>query len=208
MVNEQDRSRLTTAHLCDVSPAGIVMDAGIQAIWPGAAASGSALTVRVPAGDNASLVVAIGRAAPGDLLVVDAGGSLERALWGAVLSQAAALRGIAGLVIDGAVRDCDEISQLRFPVFARGRTPATPYSKIHGRVGGTIVCGGLEVHPGDAVHADGDGVVVIPKDEHADIVERALHRVDLEDQVFNGLGEGRQLDELLPILAATRRAGP
>jgi 4-hydroxy-4-methyl-2-oxoglutarate aldolase len=207
MVYEQDRSRLTTAHLCDVSPAGIVMDAGIRAIWPGAAARGSALTVRVPPGDNASLVVAIGRAAPGDILVVDAGGSLERALWGAVLSQAAARRGIAGLVIDGAVRDCDEISQMRFPVFARGRTPATPYSKIHGRVGRPIVCGGLDVHPGDAVYADGDGVVLIAKDEHTDIVERALHRIDLEDQVLNGLGEGRQLGELLPILAATRRAG-
>lgn len=200
-------SRLTTAHLCDVSPAGIVMDPGIRAVWPGARLAGPALTVQVPPGDNASLVVALGRAAPGDVLVVDAGGSLERALWGAILSDAAARRGIAGLVIDGAVRDCDEISRMRFPIFARGRTPITPYSKIHGRVGTAIVCGGLRVSSGDAVYADGDGVAVIPEAEYAEIVDRALHRVGLEQQVFDGLEQGRTLDELLPIMAATRR-GP
>jgi 4-hydroxy-4-methyl-2-oxoglutarate aldolase len=200
-------SRLTTAHLCDVAPAGILMDAGIQTIWPGAHVSGPAFTVRVPAGDNASLVVALGRAAPGDVLVVDAAGSLERALWGAVLSDAARRRGIAGLVIDGAVRDCDEIAELRFPVFARGRTPATPYSKIHGRLGVPVVCGGLRVNPGDVLYADGDGVAVIPAAEHAEIAERALHRVELEQQIFDGLEQGRSLEELLPILAATRR-GP
>jgi 4-hydroxy-4-methyl-2-oxoglutarate aldolase len=200
-------ARLTTAHLCDVSPAGIVMDAGIQAVWPGARVAGPAFTVRVPPGDNASLVAAIGRAAPGDVLVVDAGGSLERALWGAVLSDTAARQGIAGLVIDGAVRDCDEISTMRFPLFARGRTPVTPYSKIHGRIGRPVMCGGLRVSPGDGVYADGDGVAVIPRDEHDEIVDRALHRVELERQVFDGLRQGRPLEELLPILAATRR-GP
>jgi 4-hydroxy-4-methyl-2-oxoglutarate aldolase len=151
-------------------------------------------------------MVAIRRARPGDVLLVDAGGSLERGLWGAILSTEAARRGIAGLVIDGAVRDCDEIAELRFPVFARGRNPSTPYSKIHGHVGRAVTCGGLQVHPGDAVYADGDGVVVVPADDHEATAERALHRVGLEDQILDGLSGGRPLDELLPILAATRRS--
>jgi 4-hydroxy-4-methyl-2-oxoglutarate aldolase len=203
----QDASSLTTAHLCDVSPIGILMDQGIRAIWPGARASGPALTVKCALGDNASLVAALRRAERGAVLVVDAGGALERGLWGAILSEAAARRGIAGLVVDGAVRDCDEIAELRFPVFARGRSPATPYSKLHGHVGRPVTCGGLQVHPGDAVYADGDGIVVIPRADHDDIAERALHRVDLERQILEGLSDGRALEDLLPILAATRRAG-
>jgi len=203
----RDLSLLTTAHLCDVSTFGILMDPGIRAVWAGARAFGPALTVMCAPGDNASLVAALRRAEPGDVLVVDAGGALEKGLWGAILSEAAARRGIAGLVVDGAVRDCDEIAELRFPVFARGRTPATPYSKIHGHVGRPVVVGGLRVHPGDAVYADGDGVVVIPRADHDDVAERALHRVELERQILDGLADGRTLDELLPILAATRRTG-
>jgi 4-hydroxy-4-methyl-2-oxoglutarate aldolase len=201
-----DLSQLTTAHLCDVSPAGITMDAGIGAVWSGARTSGPAFTVRTAPGDNASLMVALRRAEPGDVLVVDAGGSLERGLWGAILSTAAAQRGIAGMVIDGAVRDCDEIAELRFPIFARGRNPSTPYSKIHGHVGRPVTCGGLQVHPGDHVYADGDGVVAIPAADHQATVERALHRIGLEDQILDGLAAGRTLDELLPILSATRRS--
>jgi 4-hydroxy-4-methyl-2-oxoglutarate aldolase len=197
--------RLTTAHLCDVSPAGIVMEAGIRALWPGARASGSAFTVKTPPGDNASLMLALRQVTPGQILVVDAGGALDRALWGAILSTVAIQQGVTGLVIDGAIRDSVEIAEMRFPVFARGRTPETPYNKIHGSTGKPVVCGGLLVHPGDAVYADADGIVVIPLNEHADTVERALHRIALEDQIFDGLAQGRSFEELLPILGQTRR---
>jgi 4-hydroxy-4-methyl-2-oxoglutarate aldolase len=200
-------ARLTTAHVCDVSPAGITMDPGIAAIWPGARVAGPAFTVKVATGDNASLMTALRRAEPGDVLVVDAGGSLERGLWGAILSTEAQRRGIAGMVIDGAVRDCDEIAELRFPVFARGRAPTTPYSKVPGHVGRTVTCGGIEVAPGDAVYGDGDGVVAVTAADHDATVERALHRIGLEDQILEGLAAGRPLAELLPILAATRRSG-
>jgi 4-hydroxy-4-methyl-2-oxoglutarate aldolase len=199
-------SRVTTAHLCDVSPFGILMDAGIRAVWPGAQVEGRAFTVRTPPGDNASLMVALREAQPGDILVVDSGGRMERALWGAILSVAASNRGIRGLVIDGCVRDVDEIRELQFPVFARGITPDTPYSKVHGSTGQPVVCGGLTVNVGDAVYGDGDGVVVIAQDAHEAAVERARHRMSLEDQILQGLAEGRPLDELVPILAQTRRS--
>jgi 4-hydroxy-4-methyl-2-oxoglutarate aldolase len=199
-------SRVTTAHLCDVSPFGILMDRGIRAVWAGANAEGRAFTVRTPPGDNASLMVALREAEAGDVLVVDSGGVLDRALWGAILSLAASNRGIRGLVIDGAVRDVDEIAEMRFPIFARGITPDTPYSKVHGSTGQPIVCGGLAVRTGDAVYADGDGVVVIASEVHEATLERARHRMSLEDEIFRGLAGGRPLDELVPILAQTRRS--
>jgi 4-hydroxy-4-methyl-2-oxoglutarate aldolase len=197
--------RMTTAHLCDVSPTGILMDRGIRPIWPGAHAAGPAFTVKTPPGDNASLVLALQQARPGDMLVVDSGGGLDRALWGAILSLAASQRGIVGLVIDGAVRDRDEIAEMGYPVFARGISPDTPYNKVHGSTGRPITCGGLSVNPGDAVYADGDGVVVIPRAAHDATRDRATHRIELEARVFSGLSEGRTLEELLPILGQTRR---
>lgn len=206
MVDAATRSRVTTAHLCDVSPIGILMDAGIRPIWAGAHLFGPAFTVKVAPGDNASLMVAIRTAAPGDALVVDGAGNVERALWGAILSLAARQRGIVGIVLDAAARDLDEIREMGWPVFARGVTPNTPYSKVHGSVGQPITCGGLTVNPGDMVYADGDGVVVIARDAHDATLERARERIELEEQIFTGLEAGQPLDELVPILARTRRS--
>jgi regulator of RNase E activity RraA len=206
MVDAATRSRVTTAHLCDVSPIGILMDSGIRPIWPGAHLSGPAFTVKVAPGDNASLMVAIRTANSGDVLVVDGGGNVERALWGAILSLAARQRGIAGIVLDAAARDRDEIAEMGWPVFARGVTPDTPYSKVHGSTGQPVACGGLTVKPGDMVYADGDGVVVISREAHDATLERAMERIEMEEQIFQGLEAGQPLDELIPILARTRRS--
>ena len=180
MVDAATRSRVTTAHLCDVSPIGILMDSGIRPIWAGAHLSGPAFTVKVAPGDNASLMVAIRTANSGDVLVVDGGGNLERALWGAILSLAARQRSIAGIVLDAAARDRDEITEMGWPVFARGVTPDTPYSKVHGSTGQPITCGGLTVKPADMVYADGDGVVVISREAHDATLERAMERIEME----------------------------
>lgn len=182
------------------------MDRGVRPIWSGAQLAGPAFTVKTPPGDNASLMVALREARAGDVLVVDGAGFLDRALWGAILSFAARQRGIVGIVIDGAARDRDEIAEMEWPVFARGLSPDTPYSKVHGSTGQPVVCGGLEVRPGDMVYGDGDGVVVISREVHDATLERAHHRMSLEDQIFRGLEEGRSLDELVPILAQTRRS--
>jgi 4-hydroxy-4-methyl-2-oxoglutarate aldolase len=206
MVDSTPEPRVTTAHLCDVSPFGILMDSGIRPIWAGAHLSGPAFTVRVAPGDNASLMVAIRTAQAGDVLVVDGGGNVERALWGAILSLAARQRGIAGIVMDAAARDRDEIAEMGFPVFARGVTPDTPYSKVHGSTGQPVVCGGLTVHPGDMVYADGDGVAVIRAEAHDATLERAIERIEMETQILQGLEAGKPLDELVPILARTRRS--
>lgn len=196
--------RLTTAHLCDVAPFGVAMSPRIMALWAGARASGPAFTVRVAPGDNASLHAAIAAARPGDVLVTDGAGFAERALWGAIMSYAAMLRGIAALVVDGAVRDVEEIAEMGFPVFASSRTPVGPYNKVHGQLGGHVTCGGIGVNSGDLVYADDDGVVVIPAASAEQMTAAALVRAEREAEIVRGLAAGTQLAELLPLLRKER----
>jgi len=196
--------RLTTAHLCDVAPYGVAMSPRIAAVWAGARASGPAFTVRVAPGDNASLHAAIAAAEPGDFLVVDGAGFTERALWGAIMSYAAMRRGIAGLVVDGAIRDVDEITEMRFPAFAASRTPVGPYNKVHGALGGQVTCGDIQVSSRDLIYADDDGVVAIPADSADRITAAALTRAEREAEIVRGLAAGGLLADLLPLLRKER----
>lgn len=191
---------LLSAHIADVSPYGGVMEPRIAAMWTGARATGRAFTVRTPPGDNASLHEALDRVGEGDVIVVDGGGYVERALWGAIMSEAAQLAGVAGLVIDGAVRDIAGNRSIGFPIFAAGRTPAGPYNKVRGEIGGTIECGGISVNPGDWVHADDDGVVVIAEPRTDETLGLAQVRHDMEEEILTGLRDGQRLSSLLCIL--------
>lgn len=199
-MTEFDETHISTAHIADVSPYGVVMDPRIACVWDGARATGRAFTVSTPPGDNASLHEALDMVQEGHLLVVDGDGYTEHALWGAIMSEAAQLAGVSGLVVDGAVRDIAETRRLGFPVFAAGRTPAGPYNKVRGEIGGTIVCGGITVSPGDWIHADDDGVVVIPAARTEEILELAETRHELEQEIQAGLREGKALSSLLGIL--------
>jgi 4-hydroxy-4-methyl-2-oxoglutarate aldolase len=191
---------ITTAHICDVGPWGLVLDGRIRSIWPGARVSGVAVPVKVAPGDNASLHQVIEQAEPGSIVVVDGAGFEERALWGAIMSHAAMLRGIAGLVVDGAIRDVAEITEMRFPVFASSSTPVGPYNKVHGSIGREIQSGGVRVCQGDVVYADDDGVVVLPADDAPAILELAQVRASREEQVVAQLDLGKSLSEAVKQL--------
>lgn len=128
----------------------------------GTALLGSALPVWVRSGDNYVIHRAIERAAPGDVLVVNGQGSLAHALFGELMCRAAMLRGVTGVVLDGAVRDRCALAELGFPTFARGASPSGPTKEGTGEVGYPVACGGVVVAPGDIVVGDGDGVVVVP----------------------------------------------
>jgi len=161
-----------TADLADAAGRPIAMHPRIQAIWPGARLVGPAFTVRTPAGEHPSVREACEQAPAGSVIVVDAGAATERALWGDKMSALALERGIAGVVVDGAVRDVAATEALRFPVFAAGRTPTPPKREQSGEIGIAITCGGISVSPGDHVYGDADGVVVVPADEHDAILLR------------------------------------
>lgn len=130
---------------------------------------GTAFTIRMPQGDNLMFHKAMDMALPGDVIMIDAGGSVDRAIFGELMVSYCRVRGIAGIVCDGAIRDLDGISTLTdFAVYAKGVTPNGPYKNGPGEINVPIVIGGKTVKPGDIIVGDGDGIVIIdPVDTEA-----------------------------------------
>lgn len=148
--------------------------------------AGPAFTVRTPPGDNLMLHKALDMAEPGDVIVHDAGGALTNALTGELMVAHAQERGIAGIVVNGAIRDRDVLYEMNFPVFARGICHRGPYKNGPGEIGFNIAIDGMTVSPGDLILGDGDGLLAISKDAAVDILERATaksaaERKQLED---------------------------
>jgi RraA family protein len=139
-------------------------DGGLAPVWAGARAAGCVLPVLTTSGDNAAVIEALEHSREGDLLVVNGFGHTHRALVGDQLARRYAARGVTGAVIDGAVRDRDEIASLGFPVWARATTPAGPFKNGPGVIGAPVAVGGVVVSPGDLIVTDSDGVVVVPRD--------------------------------------------
>jgi RraA family protein len=133
---------------------------------------GPALTVKVFPGDNLMVHKALDVAEPGDIVVVDAGASTMNAVLGDLISTKAKHRKIAGFIVDGLVRDLPDVIKLDFPVFARGATPIGPLHRGPGEINYPICCGGVVVNPGDIIVADAAGVVVVPQDIAAELLDR------------------------------------
>lgn len=153
-----------------------VVDAGIQAVWNGAALAGPAFTVEVAGGDNAGIHQALALIPAGAVLVVNGHGVTDRALIGELIAERLRKVGCAGFVVDGAVRDVNDIAEMRFPVFARSSSPAGPYKNGPFRIGVPIALGGVVVSPGDIIVGDGDGLAVVPASEAPAILERARRK--------------------------------
>ncbi len=155
---------LPTANIADAQER-FGVPRGITPVWAGARLAGRARTVRTRAGDNLFIHRALAVAQPGDVLVVDGEGDTSRALIGDLIARRALQAGVAGFVVDGAVRDVEELAALRLPVYARAITPAGPYKHGPGRLDVPVSIGGVVVAPGDLLVGDGDGVVVVPADQ-------------------------------------------
>jgi regulator of RNase E activity RraA len=155
------------------------MDGGIVPLT-GLPLLGWAATIEVVPGDSATIHRALTGVPPGSVVVVDAGGGRDRAVWGGVLTAAARAAGVVGAVVDGAVRDLADIRAQGFPVFARGASPAGPHKAGGGRAGTRIACGGLVVAPGDLVLGDEDGVVVVPGGELGRVRQAVRDREEQE----------------------------
>ena len=168
---------MPTADLADAAGVPIAMDSRVRPVWVGARLAGPAFTVRTPPGEHPSVRRAADEAPPESVIVVGGDGALDRALWGDKMAKLALERGIAGLVVDGAVRDAEGIEELGFPVFAAGITPTPPRHEQEGELGVPVECGGLTVRPGDVVYGDRDGVVVVPAELHDEVLARALAAV-------------------------------
>src|SRR5262249_54823039 len=155
-------AKLSPTTFADVLSRDRVMDMGIRPVWTGMPRiAGPAYPVRCPAGDNLMLHAAIYRAAPGSIVVVEAGDA-DYAGCGGNVCAVAQRRGIAGFVVDGVVRDLGETRAHAFPVFARGVIPIPGVKDQLGVLDEPVRCGGVTVGPGDIVIADEEGIVVAP----------------------------------------------
>jgi regulator of RNase E activity RraA len=165
--------------------------AGLRAYHKPAPLAGTAVTVRTRAGDNLAILRAFEYCRPGDVMVVDADGDCANALVGGILTFYAASIGMAGMVLDGAIRDIAEIGERRFPVYARGHTHRGPYKDGPGAINVPVTLGGMTVRPGDIVVGDQDGLLAFAPEEAEELIAKAtLHR-EKEEQTIAAMKAGR-----------------
>ncbi|MDD3069600.1 MAG: bifunctional hexulose-6-phosphate synthase/ribonuclease regulator [Methanoculleus horonobensis] len=179
--------------------------AGVVSICGRVKAVGPAVTVRTVAGDWAKPVEAIDVAAPGDVLVVSNDGRTDVAPWGELATHSAKNRGVAGVVIDGAARDIDDIREMGFPLFATATAPNAGDPKGLGEINTEIVCCGQEVRPGDWIVADESGVVVVPRERAYEVARRAMEVRKNEERIREEIRRGRTLSEVSELLKWEKR---
>ena len=179
------------AILADVAGRRGAMHGRIQALRPRMKVAGPAFTVEVRPGDNLMIHAAIAMAKPGDVLVIDGKADQTSALMGTIMMTACRQLGIAGVVMDGAVRDSLEIDEMDFPVFSVGTNPNGPTKNIGGRIGHPISCGGVSVRAGDFILADADGVVVVEREQLAALIPIAHKKVEDEAKRISQIKEGK-----------------
>lgn len=151
---------------------------------------GTAFTVKVPSGDNLVAQTALDYTQPGDILVIDGAGYTDRALVGGMMLAYAQLRGLGGFVVDGAIRDLDDIRAGSIPVFAKAVTPLGPYREGPGEMNVPVVCGGQVVMPGDILVGDEDGLVVIPRKDAPALLEAARQNLAGEQETLARMEQG------------------
>ena len=175
------------------------MRARLRPVWPGARLAAPAFPVSCTPGDNLSLHVGVAHAPAGSVLVVDVGNERERGYWGEVLTTAAEARSVAGLVIDGCVRDTEALAAHRFPVFSTGVALPGATKQRPGRVGRSAAVGGVEVRAGDWIVGDSDGVVVVAAAALGDVLAAGRARAEKEARFFTELRGGATTLDLLGL---------
>jgi len=162
----------------------------IHAAPAGVDLCGPALTVRTRPGDNLMVHKAIDMALPGEVIVIDGGGDLGNALIGEIMATLAKRRGVAGAVIDGAVRDAAALAGLNFPVYAAGVSHRGPYKDGPGEIGGVVSIAGMVVNPGDLIVCDADGVLAIAAAEADSVIAAARDQLAKEQVTLRAIADG------------------
>jgi 4-hydroxy-4-methyl-2-oxoglutarate aldolase len=192
----QQLSAFPTATLHEAMGKYGALPSGIKPISPEMKVCGTAVTVHSMPRDNMMLHRAIAQAATGDVIIAHVSDFWEAGYWGEIMAVAAQARGIAGLVIDGCVRDADPITALGFPVFARGLCIHGTTKFGDGTLNQPITIGQVTIHPGDVIVGDRDGVVIVPADRLAETITKAQAREDKEAQVMSRLRDGETTLEI------------
>jgi len=207
----QDRlialQRFGTATIHEAQGQRGAIDPRVAALDPRRRLIGPALTVDMRPSDNLMIHYALTKARRGDVLVVDVKGFVDASPWGDILTLAAQEIGIAGLVINGAVRDADSIIELGFPVFCRGLCIKGTNKNQPGRVNVPVMIGGVDIHPGDIVVGDRDGLVVVARNEGAEVIRASEERERKEATMRERLKQGATMVELLGLQDTLNRYG-
>ena len=186
-------SAFAASVLADVAGRRGTLDSRIQPLSRSQRMAGPALTIEVRPGDNLMIHAAMAMAQPGDVLVVDGKGDTTCALMGSIMITACRKLGLAGVVLDGAHRDSEEILTLGFPVYSVGSNPNGPTKNVAGRINWPISCGGVSVLPGDLIVADGDGVVVIERERAESLLGLADKKMQEERARISGIESGKNI---------------
>lgn len=173
---------LPVANISDSMSRIVAGGVRIRPMHAGGVMAGPALTVKTRPGDNLMLHKALDLAAPGDIVVCDAGGDLTNALLGELMSAHAQYRKLGGIVINGAIRDSSAIRAAAFPIFAAGVTHRGPYREGPGEIGLPIAIDGMVIETGDLIIGDDDGFVCVPRRDAEDVFKKATAKHAAEDK--------------------------
>jgi regulator of RNase E activity RraA len=173
------------------------MDPAIRPVYRRVNVVGPALTLRVPGPDGTAVHYALSLIQPGDVLVIDRGGDASYACFGEMTAREARKRGAVGVIVDGLVTDVLQMEEIGVPVYARGASARTGrVLGLGGEINTPVTCGGVAVRPGDLIHADDNGILVIPMEEAARAVDVGLQREARSGQVRAWIEEGKALADL------------
>lgn len=181
-------ARLPVANISDSMNRMTAAGPRLRPYHQGGRICGAALTVRTRPGDNLMVHMALAMAQPGDVIIVDAGGELTNSIIGERMMVKAQRRGLAGWVVNGAIRDVSWASANSLPVFAAGVTHRGPYKNGPGEVNVPIAIDGMVVKPGDLIVGDDDGIVCVPFDELETVLAKAQAKFDHESSTFDNIG--------------------
>ncbi len=173
---------------------------GVESMCGRVKIAGKAVTVQTFAGDWAKPVEAIDVAAKGDVLVINNDGGIHVAPWGELATLSCMKKGLSGVVIDGAVRDIDDIRTMKFPVFARAVVPNAGEPKGLGEINAEIRCCGQQVRPGDWIVGDESGVVVVPRERAYEIARRAREVQKSEERIREEIRRGSTLARVADLV--------
>jgi 4-hydroxy-4-methyl-2-oxoglutarate aldolase len=176
-----------------------MIDPSIRPAWSGAKLCGPVFTVKSAPGDNLMLHHAVALAKPGSVIVADIGSYMGAGAWGEILTVAAQAAGVAGLVVNGAVRDIEAIAQRGFPVFSRGLAIGACTKERMGKLNVPLLFGDVMIHPGDIVLGDSDGLVLIERENADAVYQAAVSRHDNEQKIIAELQRGKTTIEILNL---------
>lgn len=192
-------SKIPTCIVGDCMNRQNIMSSRIESIENGMSLCGQARTVSVTHGDNSAIHAALTLINKGEVLVVDGGGFLDRAVWGELMNRSSIKIGLEGVVIDGSVRDVAELRKLSLPVFSAGINATGPTKGGGGKIDVLISCGNVAIKPGDIIIGDDDGVAVIPLEHNEKYYEESLEKIKMEEETIKEINSGKNHKDIFGI---------